>query len=236
LGDRSGSFGACGARRPFRARGNGETRPANPSCHRELDLPLEVTPLARAAADDAALQRPLGDEGGPALRARLGHRPPPDDELAVRVGGAAEEGAALARAALDQLSRAAGLGARDAERDRLGRLALRIAGAGDELAEAPVLDDHRLAARRAILVRRLVLGAAAAVEVARVAAVRIGRARQEFAEPPALLQELAAALRTRLAGGRTHLFALHLALGAREVALERLVECPNRIDPLALAF
>src|SRR3972149_3649929 len=61
-------------------------------------------------------------------------------------------------APLDELARAPGLGARDAERHRLGRPALGVPGAGDELAEAAVLDDHRLAARRARLVGRLVLG------------------------------------------------------------------------------
>src|SRR5215831_19010389 len=235
-GDRFGSCGACAVRRPSRAKGGGETRPANPSCHRELDLPLEVAPLTRAAADGAVLQHALGDEGGPALRARLVDRAAPDYELAVRVRRAAEEGPALARAPLDQLARAARLGARDAERHRLGRLALRIAGARDELAEAPVLDDHRLAAGRAILVRRLVLGATAAVEVARVAAVGIRRARQELAESSPLLQEFAAALGAGLAGGRPDLLALHLALGAGEVALERLVELADRVDPLALTF
>src|SRR4030095_2341902 len=149
-----------------------ETRSANPSCHRELDLPLEVAPLASAAPHGAILQDALGDERGAALRARLGNRPAPERELAVRIRRAAEEGPALERAALDQLPGAARLGARDTQGDWLGRLALRVAGARDELAEPPVLDDHRLAARRAILVRRLVLGTAAAVEVTRVAAVR----------------------------------------------------------------
>src|SRR5690349_14112294 len=107
-------------------------RLANPSCHRELDLPLEVAfVLARAAADGTILEHALGDERSPALRARLVDRPLPDHELAIRICGAAEERAALARAALDNLPGAAGLRARDAERDRLGRLALRVAGARD---------------------------------------------------------------------------------------------------------
>src|SRR4029453_17883153 len=84
--------------------------------------------------------------------------------------------------------------------------------------------------------RPLVLGAAATVKVSGVPAVRIGGARQELPEPPALLQELAAALRARLTGGLADLFAAHLALGAGEVALEGLVEGLHRVDPLALTF
>src|SRR5207245_10038198 len=126
-GERSGRFAACAVTRPVPRKGGGETQPADPSCHREFDLPFEVAPGASAAADDAVLQGALGDERSPALRTRLGNRPAPDHELAVRIRGATEEGPALARAALDQLPGAAGLGARDAERDRLGRLALRVA-------------------------------------------------------------------------------------------------------------
>src|SRR4029453_5722649 len=91
--DRLGNCAAYAGRRLAPRRGGGEKRPADPSCPRELGLPFEVAPLARAAANGAVLEDTLGDERGPALRAGLGHRAPPDHELAVRIRGAAEEGA-----------------------------------------------------------------------------------------------------------------------------------------------
>src|SRR5262249_28845585 len=147
----------------------------------------------------SAARDPLGQEGRLALRARLGHGALPHHELALRVGGAAVESAAALRPALDELARAARLRARDPERDGLGRLALRIPGAGDELPEAAVLDDHRLPARRARLVGRLVLHALVLAEVARVLAVRVRRAREKLAEATATLEQRLAALGARLA-------------------------------------
>src|SRR5262249_30310278 len=233
---RPDNYAACAARRLAPRRGGVETRPADPSCHRKLDLPFEVAPLARTVADGAVLEDTLGDECGATLRARLIDRPPPDQDLRVGICGAAEEGAALARPPLDELPGAAGLGARDAEGDRLGRLALGVAGARDEFTKAPVLDDHGLAARRAILVRRLVLGASAPVEVSGVPAIGIGGAGQELPEPPALLQKLALALRAGLTGGLADLLTAHLPLGASQVALEGLVERLHGVDPLALTL
>src|SRR5439155_9453814 len=122
--------------------------------------------------------------------------------------------------------------ARDPEGDRFGGLALRVAGACDELPEAPVLDHHGPPAGEAILVRRLVLGASAPVEVARVPAVGIGGARQELPEPPALLQELAPALRAQLAGGLTDLVDPYLDLGQGFVTLEGLVGLISLVDHL----
>src|SRR5438046_3911503 len=125
---------------------------AGRSCDRDLDLPLEVAPLAHAPPEHAAARGALGRKRGATLRARLQDGPLPDDEPTGRVGRAAEEHAAPPRAALGELPRAPRLRARDAERHGLRGLALRVTRARDELPEAPVLDDHRLAARRAELV------------------------------------------------------------------------------------
>src|SRR5512145_3122449 len=124
---------------------------------RRGDLLLVSALLADARARDLAPPRvPLRQEWRGALRTGLVDRPGPEGELAVRIVAAREERLAAARAPLDQLPAAARLGARDAERDGLGRLALRVAGAGDELAEPAMLDHHRLLAGRARLVGRLV--------------------------------------------------------------------------------
>src|SRR5207249_7780376 len=68
----------------------------------------------------------------------------------------------------------------------------------DELAKASVLDHHGPGARGAVLVGRLVLGAARPVEVAGVSAVGVRGTRQEFPEAATLVQELAAALGAQL--------------------------------------
>src|SRR4030095_15696359 len=90
-----------------------------------------------------------------AARAGLADGPRPERELARRVVGAGEERLPAPGPSLDELAAAVGLRARDPEGERLGRLALRVARAGDELPEAPVLDDHGLPAGRAGLVGRL---------------------------------------------------------------------------------
>src|SRR5882762_2021065 len=222
--------------RPSRGRDGAETLPADPSCDRELGLQLEVASFFYAPPDQATLQGALGDERGAALGTRLGDRPLPHHELAVRVRRAAEERPPAARSALHDLPRAARLGTGNPERHRLGGLAVRVAGARDELPEAAVLDDHRLAAGRADLVGGLVLGARAAVDVSGVLALRVGGTGHELAEAAALLQQLAAALRALLPGRLADLLAGHLPLGPGEVTLERLVELPHRVDPLALAL
>src|SRR4051812_730312 len=91
-------------------------------------------------------------------RARLVHGLLPYLEVALRVVGAAVERprALLLGADLDDVARA--LGARHAERHGLGVLALRITAAGQELAVTTGLDDHRLFALVADVVRHSVHG------------------------------------------------------------------------------
>src|SRR6266508_4158107 len=119
------------------------------SRHRGSDL----FPIAALAAD--ALARPLSalghalrEEGRSALRAGLGHRSRPGDEFALGVLVARVERLAALAPPLHELASAAGFGAHDAEGDGRGGLALWIAGAGEELAEATPLLDHGLAAIR----------------------------------------------------------------------------------------
>src|SRR5262249_28219517 len=155
----------CGERRCAPRRGSAGTPPADRSCHGDLGLSAEITPLAPAALHAPPARDPLRQERRRALGARLRHRALPQHELAVGVRRAAEERPPLARAPLDQLPLLA-LRTGDAERDGLSRLALRVPGARDELAEAAVLDDHRAATGGARLVGGLVLGSLAAGQVA----------------------------------------------------------------------
>src|SRR5207237_10747792 len=118
--------------------------------------------------------------------------------VAVRIAQAAEEVASLAGAALGQVAHTA-LGALHAERHGAGVLALGVAGAGEELAVAPRLDDHRRPALLALLVRRpvghLVLGEGPAE-----AALGVLGARDVRTEAAALHDERAAAIRAFLFG------------------------------------
>src|SRR5215471_12092006 len=196
-------------RQPHRSR---RCLPACPSRHdRGRDLLLVAALLADTAPCDLAPARdPLGDERRPALGARFTEWPRPERELAVRIVRAREKGLAAAGPALDELSVAASLRTRDTERQWLGRLALRVARTGDELAESPVLDDHRLAARRAHLVRRLVGRLfPSAAQILRVLALGIGRARQEAPESPEFLHEGLPAIRAGLASLEPDLDIVH---------------------------
>src|ERR1700687_2269003 len=119
------------------------------SRHRRGDLFLVAALTADAGAGSlAALGYPLCQESRSAPRARLCDGARPGDELAVGVLAARVE--ALAPLA-PALAAAAALRAGDPECHGLGRLALGVARACDELPEAAVLDDHGLAARRACL-------------------------------------------------------------------------------------
>src|SRR5256712_6093823 len=209
---------------------------AGRSCDRDLDLPLEVAPLAHAPPEHAAARGALGRKRGATLRARLGHGPLPDDDPTGRVGGAAEERAAPPRAALGELPRAPRLGARDAERHGLRGLALRVTRARDELPEAPVLDDHRLAARRAELVGGLVLCAPVSRQVPFVLALGIGRAGDEFPVPAPPLDQPLAALGALFPGRGADLDVTPLFARLLEVLLEPRIKLPNRIDPLPLSL
>src|SRR5262245_16718267 len=202
------------------------------------DLLLVPAVLTDARPRDLAAPRvALRHEGRAALRARLGHRAGPERELASRVVAAREEGLAPPRPPLHELSSASRLGTGDAERDRLGGLAVRIARARDELPEAPVLDHHRLAAGRADLVGRLVGGLlAAAAQILRVLALGVRRAGQEAAEPAELLDDGLAALRAGLAGLLTDLDVFHLPAGRLEIARELLVERVDGRNPVGVAL
>src|SRR5947209_263480 len=81
------------------------------------------------------------------LRTRLRDGTIPAGEITRRVRAASEENAALATLALDEVVRTAGTGHADLglHLTRVG--ARRVVGAGNELAEAPGLDDQRFAAR-----------------------------------------------------------------------------------------
>src|SRR5690606_26091158 len=95
------------------------------------------------------LLHPDPGAGGAGLR----HRAVPGGEVALRVAHAAPERLALLRAPLGEFP-AVALGALHPDRERAGALALRVGGAGQELAEAPGLDHHRRAAEVARLVAR----------------------------------------------------------------------------------
>src|SRR5262249_34122564 len=189
------------------------------------------------ARDLAAARDPLGDERRCAVRTRLGDRPGPDRELARGVIAAREERLAAPGPSLHQLPAAIGLGTRDPERDGLGRLALGIARAGDELPEAAVLDDHRLAARRAHLVGRLVRRPlSAAAQILRVLALRVRRAREEAAESTELLHQGLAAVWTGLAGLESDLDVVHALAGGPEVARQLLIQRVDRVHPVGIAL
>src|SRR5438552_4396176 len=204
---------------------------------RGRDLLLVAALLANAAPRDlAAPPDPLGRERRRAPGTGLPHRARPKRELASRVVRAREEGLAALGAPLHELPSAARLGTVDAERQGLGRLAVGIARAGDELAEPSVLDHHRLPARRAGLVRRLVGRLlASATQVLGVLALRVGRAGEEAAEAPELLHERLAALGAGLAGLGPRLDVLHRLAGALEVPRELLVERLHGVHPVGVA-
>src|SRR5215475_3633101 len=133
------------------------------SRHRGSDLfPVSALSAHALARPLAALGQALRHERSPALRARLRHRARPGDELAVGIPVAGVEGLPALATPFHELAAAARLGARDTQGDGLGGLALGIPRAGDELAEAAMLDHHGLAARRAGLIGHLVGGLLAA--------------------------------------------------------------------------
>src|SRR5205823_9135617 len=105
-------------------------------------------------------------------------------------------------------------------------LALRIARAGEELAEAAALDDHRLAAVLTrldlfltVLRLRLLL-----LELAGIRAFRVGAAGDEGAELADLDQHWRSAAVADLVGLDAFLQFLHFPAGAREILLELLIE------------
>src|SRR5262249_22919030 len=114
---------------------------------------LPAAAFARAPPHrPAALRHLLGDERGAAAGARLEHPPVAHDEGALRVAVAAVERVPAARPALEELAFAADE-ALDAGGNRLEQrldaLAVRVAGAAEELAEAAEAHLHGLAAHLA---------------------------------------------------------------------------------------
>ncbi len=137
------------------------------------------------------------------------------------------------------------LGCTSASRDFSRRLAFRIAGAGEELPEAPALECHRLSAVFARL--RLGIGFATGGSLfrrgfflgdfSRVLAFGIGGARQEAAELSPLLHHGAAALFADLVCREfLSLQVLHVLRGLLQVLLELLVEISKRLNPGHLSF
>src|SRR5262249_596881 len=125
----------------------------------EIELEDPVAPLARATADGAvALRHLLGDKAGAALGTRLEDGLVPHHELAFGIAVAGVEELPAPRHALVHLALAA-LEAGGARRlglvERADVLAVGVARAADELAEAAEADLHRLAAEVARLVDHL---------------------------------------------------------------------------------
>src|SRR5262249_53205063 len=135
----------------------------------------------------------LGEERRVALRALLGDRPIPEHEVAIRIIRAPEEDLAATRLALDDLAALVGvLRALHARRLVFDVLALRVLGAGRELAVASLLDDEVRAAARAALLENLIWlrGFEAALlrrdQLSRRLALGISGAGQELTEATAL--------------------------------------------------
>src|SRR5262245_23713201 len=141
----------------------------------------------------ALLRRLLDQVRRGALRALLVDRPVPEHEIAVRIVRAAEEDLAAPRFALDDLAALFRIfRAHHAGRLVLHVLALRIAGARGELAEAALLDDQVRTAARALLVEDLIrLGRLETAllggdELSRRLALGIAGAGEELSEAAAL--------------------------------------------------
>src|SRR6266403_1233621 len=150
-------------------------------------------------ADFGAL---LDDERRPALWTRLGDGHVRRRKIAIRIARAAVKNARASAATLagtaaaDELAFIA-LRAFDAHGDGPRVLALRIAGAADELAEAAVFFHETVAAKRALFVQGLVglvRDARALNQTAGGLAIRVTRASEERAEAAALNGHLLAAI------------------------------------------
>src|ERR1700730_3456861 len=210
---------------------------ARGSRHRGSDLFTVAALAANALARPlSTLGHPLGQERGAALGTRLGNGARPSDELALGVLVAGIQGLAALAPPVDALAPAAGLRTHDREGDGLGRLALWVTRARDELPEAAVLDDHGLGAGRADLVGQLVGRLLPAAEVLGVLAVGIARAREELAEASPLLDDGLAAVRASLAGLLADLVVRHARLRLADILVELLVELTDQLDPIGVAL
>src|SRR5438094_5703905 len=130
----------------------------------------------------------------PALRTFLGDGLVPHHEIAALVRARVERRAALARAALHELT--AVLGAEHASRHRARPAAFGERAATEELTAPPLADDHRRATQMALVLRHHRLGALALERTGVLALLRVILAGEERTEESAARLELAAAIRT----------------------------------------
>src|SRR5690606_13465120 len=197
-----------------------------------------VAALFAAGADElrVLLAAAVHQKGMFAERAGLRHRLLPDLEVTLGVVRAAVEGfaALLLRSDFDDVALA--LGAGNAERHRLGVLALRVAAAGQEGPVASRLDHHRALALVALVVGELRLGRRSfGRQILGVFAPRVGFTTQKPAVFAPTLEHGGAALRARelraLRLGRPAL----LFLGGVEHLPEALIEALEQLHPIETA-
>src|SRR5271163_3850557 len=194
--------------------------------------------------DAGALQILLDHVVRAARRAWLQHDLVPCGELALRVAAAAEENFPAAAATLEDLAFLA-FRARDSGLDRVGlqaldAVAIRVARASEEFAEARAAFDHRLAALFADLVggrRRRRLQRDDALFVARdfagVGAFGIVRAGEKLAVAAPVDHHVAAVELALETGGQALVLDLgHFLFRVGEVLRERAVEALHRLDPV----
>src|SRR5258708_2409131 len=166
------------------------------------DKLLPITAFFEARVDGADLGALLNDERRSALGTRFGDGHVRRCEIAIRVTGAAVEHARAATAAFAGAAAAhefafVAFRAFNAHGDRARVLALRVAGAADEFAEAAAFLHEIFAAQRTQLRERLiglVRDARALDEAARGLAVRVTGAGEKGAEAAALDGHLLAAI------------------------------------------
>src|SRR5215831_18084447 len=172
-----------------------------------LNRNLIVAALFVAVTDQPFLLRGFfKQERRATLRASLGHRLVPDDEVAVRIFQTPVEHLAALRTPFDQLTAAAGLGTGDADSLRLDVLALRIVSARNKFAK-PAFSKHEfcLAALWACFVQQNVglLGSlSAGCNFPCRFALGITGTCEELAESPALQRHGLAAVLARFGLGR----------------------------------
>src|SRR5690606_615038 len=167
-----------------------------------------------------------------------GDGPVPRGPVAVRVARAAPEGLAPPRPLLAHIALAAArtLEPRDRARPRVA--ALRVVGARDERAHAPLALDQLAAALRALLADRARLLLLLAVQRLRVAALRVAGAAEEATVAAPADDQRSAALGA-LGGVRGDDLAQDLVaalLPLLERLLERAVELAEHLAPVQVAL
>jgi hypothetical protein len=147
-------------------------------------LALVLTALSGTLNLDASLQPFLYEEFRPAGWTRLGNGVIPQDEIALRVGAAAEKSPPSLRPPRSE--RRSAPRAIHPDGDRFDVLASRVHAARQEAAEPPSTDHHGRPALVADLVRRLRRQESRPPYPDHGPAFRIARAGQERAKPSAL--------------------------------------------------